>query len=199
MDTFEGRKADTRCLLTLYHRPTSFQLALPIKDQTLPSVLYGLSLIGSALGLKEAVRRVFTLVLTDNGSEFSDEEALARAFGERDGECRLYYCDPRRAEQKGGCERNYSEIRKLLPKGKGIRFDLLTRKDASLLMSEVNSEPRGKLAWLSPCDMLVQAFGEDGLHLLDAFGIERVAPGDLDLTPRCLERERAKRGEAPLI
>jgi IS30 family transposase len=199
MDTVEGRKTDTQCLLTLYHRPSGLQLALPIRDQTSPSVLHGLGLVRDALGSEEAVRRVFSLVLTDNGGEFADEEALAHALGERDGECRLYYCDPRRADQKGGCERNHSEIRKLLPKGKGIKFDLLTRRDASLLMSEVNSEPRGKLAWLCPCDLFVQAFGEDAEHLLEAFGIERITPADLDLTPQCLERGRARRGEASLV
>lgn len=106
---------------------------------------------------------------------------------------------PRCADQKGGRERNHSEIRKLLPKGKGIKFDLLTRRDASLLMSEVNSEPRGKLAWLCPCDLFAQTFGEDAEHLLEAFGIERIAPADFDLTPRRLERERARRGDASLV
>lgn len=199
MDTVEGGRQDVRCLLTLYHRPTSFQLALPIKDRSVPAVLHGLGLLQEALGSAEAMRRVFSLVLTDNGSEFSDEEALAGALGERDGETRLFYCDPRRADQKGGCERNHSEIRKLLPKGKGIKFDLLTRQDAALLMSEVNSEPRGKLAWLSPRDMFLRAFGGDAQRLLDALGIERIAAEDLDLTLSRLEKARLGRGEAPLI
>lgn len=198
MDTVEGRKTDTQCLPALYHRPSGLRSALPIRDQTSPSVLHGLGLVRDALGSEEAVRRAFPLVLTDNGGEFADEEALAHALGERDGECRLHCCDSRRADQKGGCERNHSEIRKLLPKGKGIRFDLLTRRGASLLMREADSEPRGKLAWLCPCDLFAQVFGEDAEHLLEAFGIERTAPADLDLTPRCLVRERARRGEAPL-
>lgn len=70
----------------------------------------------------------------------------ASATGSEGSNC----CDSRRADQKGGCERNHSEIRKLLPKGKGIRFDLLTRRGTSLLMSEADSEPRGKLAWPAP-------------------------------------------------
>ncbi len=199
MDTVEGGKTDTQCPLAPCHGPPGLRLALPIRDQTSPSVLHGLGLVRDALGSEEAVRRVFSPVLTDNGGEFADEEALAHALGERDGECRPYYCDPRRADQKGGCERNRSEARKLPPRGKGIKFDLLTRRDASLLMSEVNSEPRGKLAWLCPCDLFVQAFGEDAEHLLEAFGIERMAPADLDLTPQRLERERARRGEASLV
>lgn len=48
-------------------------------------------------------------------------------------------------------ERNYSEISKLLPKGRDIRFDLLlARRDASLLLSGANLELRGELVWLCP-------------------------------------------------
>ncbi len=31
---------------------------------------------------------------------------------------------------------------------------------------------------------------------MDAFGIEELAPGELDLTPGCIERAGAARGEA---
>ena len=34
--------------------------------------------------------------------------------------------------------------------------------------------------------------------LLDAYGVEDVALGDLDLTPGLIERARAERGDAPL-
>ena len=197
MDTVEGARADSARLLTLYHRPTSFQLAIPIADGTCASALAGLRLVRGALG-GDGMRRVFGLVATDNGGEFADEGAIAALLGERDGETRLYYCDPARADQKGGCEKNHEEIRKLLPKGRGIRFDRLTRADAALVMSQVNSEPRGKLAWRTPSEMLLAAFGGDAGALLDAFGVERLTPSELDLTPGCVERARAERGEAPL-
>ena len=86
---------------------------------------------------------MFRAVLTDNGAEFSDEAAIAALIGEGPGETRLFYCDPRRSDQKGACERNHVEIRKLLPKGRGIRFDRLAPADLALAMSHVNSEPRG--------------------------------------------------------
>lgn len=197
MDTVEGRAADSARLLTLYHRPTSFQLAIPVADGTCASVLAGLGLVRAALGA-DGARRVFRLVLTDNGGEFSDEDALAALLGEGAGETRLYYCEPRRADQKGGCEKNHEEIRKLLPKGRGISFDRLTRADAALVMSQVNSEPRGKLAWRTPAEMLVAAFGDDARALLDAFGVEALPADGLDLTPGCVERARRERGEAPL-
>ena len=65
-------------------------------------------------------------------------------------------------------------------------------------MSQVNSEPRGRLAWRTPAEMLVAAFGEDARALMDAFGIEMLAPSELDLTPGLIERARAERGDAPL-
>lgn len=91
------------------------------------------------------------------------------------------------SQQKGACERNHIEVRKLLPKGRGVRFDLLTRADCALLMSQVNSEPRGSLAWMSPV-----------AALRAAFGIEELGTDELDLTPGCIERARRERGEAPL-
>ena len=197
MDTVEGSAADSARLLTLYHRPTSFQLAIPVADGTCGAVLAGLGLVREALGA-DGVRRVFRLVLTDNGSEFADEAAIAALLGEGEGETRLFYCEGRRADQKGGCEKNHVELRKLLPKGRGLRLDRLSRADAALVMSQVDSEPRGKLAWRTPSEMLLAAFGDDARALLDAFGVEMLGPSELDLTPGCVERARAERGEAPL-
>ena len=196
MDTVVGRKADSARPLTLYHRPTGFQLAIPVADGTCASALAGLRLVRAALG-PEGMRRVFRLVLTDNGPELADEGEIAALLGELPGETRLFYCDPRRADQKGGCERNHVEIRKLLPKGRGVSFDRRTRADAALVMSQVNSEPRGRLAWRSPAEMLPAALGEDARALMDAFGVELLEPAELDLTAGCVERARAERGEAP--
>ena len=198
MDTVEGCDADSACLLTLLHRPTGFQLALLLAAQTSDEVARALGLVRSALGGEAAVRRVFGAVLTDNGHEFADEGGLASLFCEREGETRLFYCDPRRADQKGACEKNHVEIRKLLPKGRGLRFDLLTREDCSLVMSQVNSEPRGRLAWMTPAGVFGAALGDDARAILDAFGVEALGPDSLDLTPGCVERARASRGLPPL-
>ena len=90
------------------------------------------------------------------------------------------------------------EIRKLLPKGRGIRFDLLTPADCALVTGQVNSEPRGSLAWMTPAEAPGAAFGDTAVALMDAFGIEELGMEQLDLTPGCVERARAERGEAPL-
>ena len=197
MDTVEGGKGDSAVLLTLHSRAARFQLALPMAAQASAETVKALKALRALLG-EDAMRRVFRAVLTDNGSEFEDERGIAEALGERPGETRLFYCDPMRSDQKGACERNHVEVRKLLPKGRGISFDRLTREDCRLLMSQVNSEPRGALAFMCPSKMLLAAFGEDARALLDGLGIEVLEPSELDLTPRCIERARAERGDAPL-
>lgn len=197
MDTVEGRKADTKRLLTLLHRPSRFQLALPIADGTPEAVRAGLGLVRDAIG-EEGMRRVFGALLTDNGSEFSDEDGIAGLIGERGGETRLYYCDSRQSQQKGACERNHVEIRKMLPKGQGLAFDLLGPADAALVMSHVNSEPRGCLGFLTPAEAFEAMLGDDARAIMDAFGVERVPRAELDLTYGAVARAREERGEAPL-
>lgn len=197
MDTVEGAREDSACLLTLLHRPSRLQLALPLAEKTAGRVAAALGDIREVLGA-DGMGRVFRAVLTDNGAEFSDERAIADLVGEGPGETRLFYCDPRRSDQKGACERNHVEIRKLLPKGAGIRFDRLAPADLALAMSHVNSEPRGALGFSTPARAFRAMLGEDAAALLDAYGVEDVALGDLDLTPGLIGRARAERGDAPL-
>ena len=181
MDTVEGAREDSACLLTLLHRPSRLQLALPLAEKTAGRVADALGGIREVLGA-DGTRRVFRAAL----------------IGEGPGETRLFYCDPRRSDQKGACERNHVEIRKLLPKGAGIRFDRLSAADMALAMSHVNSEPRGALGFATPARAFRAMLGEDAAALLDAYGVEDVALGDLDLTPGLIERARAERGDAPL-
>lgn len=197
MDSVLGRKQDDRRLLTLYHRPTSFQLVLPLEDGSCRAVVDALGGLRDVLG-PCGMGGMFGLVLTDNGPEFSDEERLGALLGESPGETRLFFCEPGRADQKGGCEKNHVEIRKLLPKGKGIRFDRLKEADCALIMSQINSEPRGKLGFRTPAEMFRAVFGPDAEAILEAFGIEELEVSKLDLTAQCLEKAREKRGEAPL-
>lgn len=198
MDTVEGSKLDAACLLTILHRPSRFQLALPLASKTCGETKAALGLVVDALGGEEAARRVFGTVLTDNGPEFSDEDGIAALLGERPGETRLFYCDPMRSDQKGACEKNHVEIRKLVPKGRGYRLDRLEREDATLLMSQINSTPRGALAFMSPIQVFRAAFGEDAERLLDALGVELLGGEQLNLTEGYLDEQRTKRGAAPL-
>lgn len=118
-----------------------------------------------------AYARLFGLLLTDNGSEFADCEGIERSALDPSARRRsVYYCDVRQSQQKGGCECNHVEVRKILPKGRGVSLDRLTARDCAVLMSHLNSEPRPALGGMCAIDMLLAALGDDGRDLLDALG-----------------------------
>ena len=149
MDTVVGLKSDRQCLPALYLRPFRFQLALLMPDKTAAAAESALDMLENAA--PEAFARLFSLLLTDNGPEFSDCAAIERsALDPAAGRCSVYYCDVRQSQQKGGCERNHVELRKLLPKGRGVSFDRLDGRDCAVLMSQLNSEPRPPWAACAP-------------------------------------------------
>ena len=60
-----------------------------------------LDVLEAAVG-KRAFQRMFGLILTDNGAEFSDWESLERScLPGKGARCRVYYCDVRQSQQKG--------------------------------------------------------------------------------------------------
>ena len=147
MDTVMGRSCDTACVLTLFLRPCRFQLALTLPEKTSSAVAAALDSLETVLG-QEGFRRLFGLVLTDNGTEFSDTAALERSAAGGAARTRVYYCDVRQSQQKAGCERNHVELRKLLPKGRGIAFDRLCGHgvlDGPVGVAEVDSDENGAL------------------------------------------------------
>lgn len=199
MDTVIGRAADRQCVLTLHLRCCRAQLCLLLPERSSSAVAAALDVLEAAVG-KRAFQRMFGLVLTDNGAEFSDWESLERScLPGKGARCRVYYCDVRQSQQKGGCERNHVELRKLLPKRRGISFDDLEAADMAAVMSQLNSEPRPSMAFMPPLRALLAAYGDDGAALTAALGVEEVPYGELLLGVEAVNRARLERGADPLI
>lgn len=79
MDTVIGKRSDSQCLLTLYFRPSKTQIVLLIKDKTASSVCEAFDSLEQGLG-KETFKALFSIILTDNGTEFSDPENLEKSL-----------------------------------------------------------------------------------------------------------------------
>ena len=198
MDTVCGRPTDSQCLLTLLSRACKVQLPLLMAERTKAATVEALDEVERAVGL-DAFRRLLDPILTDNGGEFEDADGIERSCtrgGER--RCRVYYCDPMQSQQKGACERNHVEVRKMLPKGRGISFDDLDEVDAWFVGSNVNSEPRPSLMGLSPLAMLRAADPALAEALAHGLGMCELPYDQLDLTLRAVNRERGARGLPPL-
>ena len=91
------------------------------------------------------------------------------------------------------------ELRKLLPKRRGVSFDDLEAADMAAVMSQLNSEPRPSMAFMPPLRALLAAHGDDGAALMEALGVEEVPYGELLLDAGAVERARRERGAGPLI
>ncbi|NHM17029.1 IS30 family transposase [Eggerthellaceae bacterium zg-887] len=197
MDTVIGRARDAQCLPALYLRPCKAQLALLLPKKTSSAVAAAPDSLERSLG-KQLFERLFGVILTDNGTEFSDTaEIEASAFG-KDARCRACYCDVRQSQQKGACERNHAELRKMLPKRRGVSFDDLDERDCAFVMSHADSQPRPSLMGLSPLQMLRAADPEACEALEAALGMEEVSFDKLALTLEAVDGQRKERGLEPL-
>lgn len=134
MDSVIGRIGG-KVLLTLMFRSCDLMLAFIRDRNTSQSVIDIFNWLYKLLG-PTIFHKLFPVLLTDNGSEFSNPVALE--FDDAGiKKTSIFYCDPRASFQKPNVELNHEFIRRILPKG--YSFDGLTQEDINLVMSHINS------------------------------------------------------------
>ena len=179
-DSVEGRKGG-KVLLTLFFRNCNLMIAYIRDTNTARSVTEIFQGLYESLG-RETFCRLFPIILTDRGSEFTDPVSLeCDEWGEV--RTRVFYCDPQRPDQKGGAEVTHEFIRRILPKG--TSFNDLTQDDITLMMSHINSYTRKKLNNRSAHQLFSFFYGE---NILDVLNIRKVPANDINLTPRLLKK-----------
>lgn len=180
MDSVEGRKGG-KVLLTIYFRNCSLMLAFIRDNNTAKSVTEVFDWLYEQLG-HDTFTALFQVIITDRGSEFTNP--LAIEFN-KDNERRthIFYCDPQRSDQKGGCEVTHEMIRRVLPKK--TSFDNLTQDDITLMMSHINSYNRKKLKNQSAHQLFSFINGGD---ILDKLGIKSIPANEINLTPLLLKK-----------
>lgn len=178
MDSVIGRVGG-KALLTLMFRDCGLMLAFLRDRNDSQSVIDAFSLLWELAG-PGLFRLLFPVLLTDNGSEFSNPRALENA---PDGSprSRLFYCDPCASWQKGSVERNHEFLRLVLPKG--TSFDGLAQADINTVLSHVNSYSRPALNDKAPFDLFSFIYGQD---LLARLGLRRIPANGILLKPALL-------------
>ena len=134
------------------------------------------------LGINE-FKRLFEVILTDNGTEFSDPESIEIDLNSGEKVVNLFYCDPSCSWQKGSIEKNHEYIRYILPKS--TSFAGLTQDDCFKIASHINSTPRLSLNNNSPYDSALLFIGKDNI---DKFNIKKINNDDIDLSIRLLNK-----------
>ncbi|OPX42068.1 integrase core domain protein [Ruminiclostridium hungatei] len=182
MDSVIGTKGG-KCLLTIHFVETSLMLAYLRDSNTSKSVIDVYYDLYQKLG-HELFQKLFPVILTDNGSEFSNPKAIE--YGpEKYGDLRtlIYYCDAGCPHQKGAIEVNHGLIRRVLPKG--ADFNHLFQEDITRMMNHINSYKRKKLNNRSPYETFSFYHGEEVLHKL---GCSPIPADYILLKPSLLKR-----------
>ena len=180
MDTVEGRKGG-KVILTIFFRDCDLQLMYLREANTAESVTAVFNQLRSRL--KEDFGSVFSVLLCDRGTEFTNPDAIEINVKTGEIESQVFYCDPQQTNQKSRCERNHEYIRYILPKGTSL--DHLTQDDINLVMNNVNSMPRASLNVKTPIQLFTELYGSETARRL---GLEYIPLEQLCLKPELLKK-----------
>ena len=136
----------------------------------------------SLLGI-DKFKELFVLILTDNGSEFSNPTEIEFDLTTGEKRTQIFYCHPSSPFEKGSCEVNHELLRRIL--SKGTSFDDLTQNDINLIMSHINSYKRKKLNNVSPYKMFSTIYGKD---TIDKLGIQEIEPNNVSLSKNIIKK-----------
>ena len=181
MDTVVGCEGSHKVLLTLHFACCSFMAAFLLDSKEAKRVEAVFDRLEKKISTIEFCLS-FPLILTDRGGEFAHPDVLECGI---DNVIRtsIYYCDPMCSWQKPHCEKNHEYIRKICPKG--TSFDNYTQYDIDRMMSHINSAPRESLGGLTPYALAEMMLSKT---LMKAFGLRKISPDDVVLTPDLLKK-----------
>jgi len=184
MDTVIGTSGGKggKCFLTLLFRQYNFMLIYLLPYKQSKYVTETFNFIKKLIGIDE-FKRLFEVILTDNGSEFFDPESIEIDINTGEKVSSIFYCDPSCSWQKGSIEKNHEYIRYILPKGSS--FAGLTQDDCYLIASHINSTPRISLNNHSPYEVALFFLDQDNIN---KFNIKKIDNDDIDLSIRLLKK-----------
>lgn len=192
MDTVIGYKRNKQCILTLFLRSCKLQICILLPNKSCESVARALDALEEYCG-EVLYKKLFGIILTDNGIEFSNYNLLEKSTHEFGPRSKIYYCDVRASNQKAMCEKNHTEIRKIIPKRSKIDFDEFDNYDIAYINSHINSQPRKSLGGHSPIQLFKKMFGAIAKEFLHLLGIHEIPKEKLNLTYEGFKKEKQLR------
>lgn len=178
MDTVEGIKGG-KVFLTLLFVKTNLMFIFLLDNKDTECVSNCFANIKKSIGVSNFLK-YFEVILTDNGSEFSNPTSIEVDFETGEILSNLFYCDPGKSWQKGNIEKNHEYIRYVLPKGSS--FDELTQKDVTLLANHINSTCRVSLNGKSPYDLSTH------IDFLENLNLFKIPPSLVNLSKNLLKK-----------
>ena len=169
MDTVEGLQTESDCFLTLFWRKSHFMLIFKLESQTTDEVTRVFEILQTIIP-EEDYKKLFQVILTDNGHEFFDVNNIEYIHETGEYVTHLFFCDPSASWQKGSIEKNHEFIRYILPKGSS--FKNITQENCNLFMNNINSLCRDSLNGKSPYEAMLFLCDEYILKKLNCYYIK---------------------------
>ena len=166
---------------TFIFENTSFMIGILHKNKTADSMSNTLNSFQDKL-LDKEFKKLFSLLLTDRGSEFSKPQLFE--INTTTGEIRsnIFYCDPQQSSQKPHVENNHNFVREILPNGQS--WYNLTQDTVSLIFSHINSTPRESLGDKTPYEVFTFIYGK---NVANKLGIQKIPKDEVCTSPRLIK------------
>ena len=182
MDTVIGSQGG-KVIMTWDFTFCNFMVGFLLDSKTASNVASAFFDIKSSFNENDiAFPDIVPLVLTDNGGEFSNADAIEQNLN-GDKETSLFFCRPMKSCDKPHVEKNHTLFRDICPKG--TSFDNFTQETVDLIFSHVNSVARKKLNGKTPYELFDFTFGE---KITSLFGIKKIPPREVIQSPLLLKK-----------
>jgi len=152
------------------------------KEKTSVAMASTLDILQERLG--DDYRKIFSLLLTDRGSEFEKHNLFENNYETGEIRSNIFYCDPQMPSQKPHVENNHNYVRDIIPNG--IKLDSITQYDLDIMFSHINSTPRKALNGKTPYDVFTFFYGEE---LLKKLNVSKIDQDAVTLMPYLLKIE----------
>ena len=176
LDTVYGKRGDTKVMMTLVIIELHFFYAVIIDRATAESITDAFEYIYGLLG-HEDFKRLFGLILTDRGLEFSRPDLIEfSSLGEV--RSKVFFCDPLASYQKGAIESIHRLLRFVFPKGRSL--DFVTQDKVEHFISAINSYKIRSNQYQTAYELMTTIFGKT---ILDKLNVRAIDPDAIHLTP----------------
>ena len=180
MDTVISAEGSNKVLLTLHFVKFHFQLAYLLDSRESTNITAMFNSLCNDIGI-DNFKTLFEVILTDNGSEFSDPLSIEVEPETAEIRSHVFFCHAYRSCEKPHCEKNHEYIRYILPKG--TVFEFLNQDKVNLMMSHINSTKRPSVNG-SPYDFMALYYS---VELLELLKIKKIDPKLVQLSPKLLK------------
>ena len=179
MDTVLGTSGG-KCVLTLQLNVCGMMLVFIRDHNNSQSVIDVFNKLELDLGT-ELFKKMFPIILTDNGSEFTNPTALESSIDQITTRTKIFYCEPYSSWQKGHVENNNGQLRNILEKH--TSFNNITQEDCNLIMSHINSYRKASINNKTAIELFPIIYGEE---VLEKLNIKLIPGNDVILLPDLL-------------